>query len=235
MNTDKFKIGFFSFTEITDPNEHRSYNEWHMLDHMPEQYPIPGIAYGQRWVSTPANAAARAINEPPLDAVHYLTCYVMTEPVEETLREFYEHGRALGKIGRFHRHRRALLSGPFRVLDGAAADRVLIRAESVPFRPHRGIYVVVEAAGAADADAHEAALMSTAGVAGLWTFGSGEASDAHPWEPGDERITVAWLDAEPNAVAAELAPIERSRTGVTFAGPFETITPWEWTWFDAAE
>ena len=65
MNTDKFKIGFFSFTEITDPNEHHSYNEWHMLDHMPEQYPIAGIAYGQRWVSTPANAAARAVNEHP--------------------------------------------------------------------------------------------------------------------------------------------------------------------------
>ena len=42
VNTDKFKIGFFSFTEITDPAEHRSYNEWHMLDHMPEQYPIAG-------------------------------------------------------------------------------------------------------------------------------------------------------------------------------------------------
>jgi hypothetical protein len=76
----------FSFTEITEPNEHHSYNEWHMLDHMPEQYPIAGIAYGQRWVSTPANAAARAVAEAPLDAVHYLTCYVKTEPVEETLR-----------------------------------------------------------------------------------------------------------------------------------------------------
>ena len=207
-----------------------------MLDHMPEQYPIPGIAYGQRWVSTPANAAARAVNEPPLDAVHYLTCYVMTEPVEETLREFYEHGRALGKVGRFHQHRRALLSGPFRVLDGAAADRVLIRAESVPFRPHRGIYVVVEAAGASDTAAHEAALMAVAGVAGLWTFGSGEASDAAPLAAGrraDHR-GLARRGARSRSPPT-LAPIERSRTGVTFAGPFETITPWEWTWFDAAE
>ena len=88
------------------------------------------------------------------------------------------------------------------MLDGVAADRVLIRAESVPFRPHRGIYVVVEGAGASDTAAHEAALMATEGVAGLWTFGSGEASDAHPWKPGDQRITVAWLDADPNAVAA---------------------------------
>ena len=42
---NKVKVGFFSFTEITDPAEHRAYNEWHQLDHMPEQLPIPGIVY----------------------------------------------------------------------------------------------------------------------------------------------------------------------------------------------
>ena len=35
--------GFFSFTEVTDPAEHRSYNEWHQLDHLPEQFPLAGI------------------------------------------------------------------------------------------------------------------------------------------------------------------------------------------------
>jgi len=51
---NKVRLGFFSFTEITDPGEHHSYNEWHQLDHMPEQFPLDGIAYGQRWVSTPS-------------------------------------------------------------------------------------------------------------------------------------------------------------------------------------
>ena len=54
---NKVKVGFFSFTEITDPREHRAYNEWHQLDHMPEQLPIRGIAWGQRWVATPAKLA----------------------------------------------------------------------------------------------------------------------------------------------------------------------------------
>ena len=57
---NKVKVGFFSFTEITDPAEHRSYNEWHQLDHMPEQYPLAGMAFGQRWVSTPACRVGRA-------------------------------------------------------------------------------------------------------------------------------------------------------------------------------
>ncbi len=56
----KVTLGFFSFTEITDPGEHRSYNAWHQLDHMPEQYPLAGVVAGQRWVSTPACRAARA-------------------------------------------------------------------------------------------------------------------------------------------------------------------------------
>ena len=60
---NKVRIGFFSFTEITDPTKHRAYNEWHQLDHMPEQFPIRGVAYGQRWVSTPACRDARAVDE----------------------------------------------------------------------------------------------------------------------------------------------------------------------------
>ena len=45
----KAAFGFFSFTEVTDPAEHRAYNEWHQLDHLPEQFPLPGVVYGQRW------------------------------------------------------------------------------------------------------------------------------------------------------------------------------------------
>jgi hypothetical protein len=231
VNTDKFKVGFFSFTEITDPDEHHSYNEWHMLDHMPEQYPIPGIAYGQRWVATPACAAARAVGGSPLDAAHYLTCYVMTDPVDATLHEFYEHGRALAKVGRFHQHRRAVLSGPFAVVDGWAAPRVLVRPEAVPFRPHRGIYVVV---AAADAEPDDGALIEVDGVAGVWSFAPVAPSDAHPWRPEDRRISVAWLDGDPLAVAGDLGEQVRARPDVTFAGPFATITPGEWNWFDAA-
>ncbi len=141
---NKVKVGFFSFTEITDPSEHRSYNEWHQLDHMPEQYPLPGMAFGQRWVSTPACRAARTVDGPLLAPIHYVTLYLMTEPVEPTLEEFHALGGRLRQLGRFHEHRRARLSGPFEVATVAAAPRVAISAEAVPFRPNRGVYLVVE-------------------------------------------------------------------------------------------
>ena len=246
----KTAYGFFSFTEVTDPAEHKSYNEWHQLDHLPEQFPLPGIVYGQRWVSTPACRAVRAVSEPDLDPIHYVTCYLMAEPIDETLRDFFDLGARLHELDRFHLHRHAHLTGPFGVGHALAAPRVFVSAEAVPFRAHRGLYVVVEEpraeadAGHAEyeawlADEHEPALVAVPGVAGVWTFSSPAEMTSRRWTQGNRRITVCWLDDEPLAVAARIAPIEavrRSRfdavSHVVFAGPFETITPWEWDWFD---
>ena len=139
----KVHIGFFSFTEVTDPSEHRSYNEWHQLDHMPEQYPIPGVAYGQRWVSTPACRRARAVDAAPLAPIHYMTLYLMGDPVDATLVAFRALGERLRGADRFFEHRRSRLSGPFAVTGTVAAPRVLVSADAVPFRPNRGVYVVV--------------------------------------------------------------------------------------------
>jgi hypothetical protein len=234
VNRDKFKVGFFSFTEITDPGEHRSYNAWHMLDHLPEQYPIRGIAYGQRWVSTPACTAARAVSRPPLDATHYVTCYLMSDPVEETLAEFFELGQEMARAGRFHQHRRAVLSGPYAVVDGVAAPRVRVRPEAVPFRPHHGIYVVV---AESELPAMTRALVAVDGVAGAWTFRSTrEPTSESAGEPAVEArsVTVGWLDGDPVSTAVELSRLVAGLPAVRFAGPFETITPWRWDWFDEA-
>ena len=229
---NKIRVGFFSFTEITDPGEHHSYNEWHMLDHMPEQYPLDGIAFGQRWVSTPACRAARLVSEGDLDSIHYMTLYLMTEPVERTLKEFRQLGRDLHALDRFHLHRRAQLSGPFPFLDASVAPRVLVSAEAVPYRPNRGVYVEVEelAEGADDGPAraaHLGALCALAGVAGAWTFADEQ-----------RQVTVTWVDSPPLEMCERIEPIvEVRRSGSTsrtvFAGPLETITPWQWDWFDA--
>jgi hypothetical protein len=221
----KVKIGFFSFTEITDPGEHRSYNEWHMFDHMPEQYPLAGIVYGQRWVSTPACRAARSASGPELDPIHYVTLYLISEPVERTLREFMDLGAELHRRGRFHQHRRSLLSGPFRLIDQAAAERVLISAEAVPYRPNRGVHVSV----ARNAGPDPAELVTRDGVAGCWTFAATDEWPGNTWHADDLHVTVCWLDDDPIAAAGVLpAPAD-----AVLAGPFETITPERWDWFES--
>jgi hypothetical protein len=244
---NKIRVGFFSFTEITDAREHRAYNEWHQLDHLPEQFPLDGVAFGQRWVSTPACRAARAVSDASLDPIHYVTLYLMTEPVDRTLREFMALGGDLRALGRFHEHRRSLSSGPFRALETAVAPRVLISAEALPYRPNRGVYIVVEEPALASNEylhwlhtEHAPALCALEGVAGLWNFATSPTFSDHPWKPGNRRVTVIYLDGDVLPAAARIDVLDAHRrerfageTSTVFAGPFETITPWQWSWFDA--
>src|SRR5579862_1990404 len=101
-------VGFFSFTEITDPTQHRQYNEWHQLDHLPEQYTIEGIVHGERWVATPRCREARLVSDPDLDDADYVTLYLMTEPVEATLAAFADLAKTLHAADRFFGPRRAI-------------------------------------------------------------------------------------------------------------------------------
>jgi len=246
---NKVKVGFFSFTEITDPAEHRAYNEWHQLDHMPEQLPIPGIVFGQRWVSTPACRAARAVDEEPYRPIHYMTLYLMADPIDRTLRDFMEVGQQLRALGRFHQKRRAAMSGPHQWLDGHVAPRVLVGAEAVPYRPNRGVYVIVEeTVEGADPEAEDAwirglherwaaAACAVDGVAGVWQFASSPALQGAGWSGGNRRISVCYLDDDPLAVADAIRPVleERWRDAPVrpiHAGPLETVVPYQWDWFD---
>ena len=240
----KVRIGFFSFTEVTDPGAHRAYNEWHQLDHLPEQLPVPGIAWGQRWVSTPACRAARAVDGELLSAAHYVTLYLMTDPVDATLDEFAALARRLHEEGRFFGPRRSHLSGPFDVLDTAAAARVAVSAAALPYRPTTGVYVVVEEVpdggdpAALRGPLDPGPLVEVPGVAGVWRFTARPTEAGLRWSPGARRVTVCFLDGDVAGAAGDLAPLLAGPGGAggglvpIFAGPFETITPWRWDWFD---
>jgi hypothetical protein len=238
----KIRIGFFSFTEVTDPGAHRAYNEWHQLDHLPEQLPLAGIAWGQRWVCSPRCRRARTA-APPLDRVHYLTMYLMTEPVEQTLVDFAALGGELHRLGRFHEQRKSHLSGPFDVLSAHAAGRVLVSGAAVPYRPNTGAYVMVEEPGvdgnedALRARRDPAELLALEGVAGVWSFA---AIDGGRWKPGPRRVTVCFVDGDPATSAHGAEPLLRRAAGeagtaVVYASPFETVTPWQWDWFDGED
>ncbi len=246
---NKVKVGFFSFTEITDPSQHRAYNEWHQFDHLPEQYPIRGVAYGQRWVSTPACSARRAVDEEPYRPVHYMTLYLMTEPVQETVDEFMDLGQQLYSLGRFHLHRRAPVSGPHQWLDAHVAPRVRIAAETLPYRPNRGVYVTVEELhrGVRPEEYldwvrqwHEEEAErwnSVSGIMGSWSFATSPFLREPHSTAGNRRITVHYLDGNPLEVADAVRPLLKGRwddAPVTpvHAGPYETIVPYQWDWFD---
>jgi hypothetical protein len=226
--------GFFSFTQITDPGAHRAYNEWHQLDHLPQQHELDSIVFGQRWVLTPACRRARLVAAPLLDPVHYVTFYLMTEPLAGALDAFFDLGARLRAEGRFFEARRSVLSGPFTLSAAQAAPRVRVTGEVVGFRPHQGIYVVVETADLAAPPAlGPTAYVALDGVAGVWQFAP--CAPDPRWRNAAVAVTVCFLDAEPTTVSADLDSVlaeHPAGSALLFAGPLETVTPWEWGWFD---
>src|SRR5688500_3866608 len=124
----KVTHGFVSFTEV-EPGEHQSYNAWHLFDHLPEQLPLPGIVWGQRWVLSPTLERFRRADA-PLDRVHYVTLYLLAAPVAETLAGFRALAQRLRGAGRFHLHRTSHLSGPLAVGGCVAAARAQVSAEA---------------------------------------------------------------------------------------------------------
>ena len=204
--------GFVSFTEV-ESGHHRDYNEWHLFDHMPEQFPLPGIVFGQRWVLTPSLRAASHA-EAPLDRVHYVTLYLMSEPITATLVAFMDLAQELRAAGRFHEHRASHLSGALRLLTTSAADHALVRPDAIPYRPHRGVHVRIGG---------EPVPTDTPGVAGTWNFYGDEHA---PVGLIDQDVSWSWLDGDPNALAAPLG-----QSGAAFSATFDcvpTFGPWDW-------
>ena len=248
MKPDRF--GFFSFTEVTDPAEHRSYNEWHQLDHLPEQFPLAGDRL-RAALGVDARVPRRAGGE-------------RARARPDPLRHLLPDGRAdRGDARRLLRARcasctgstaststgSAHLTGPFRVVGTAAAPRVLVSAAAVPFRAHRGIYVIVEEDRQSVSRAEYERWLDAEHLPRCWPRRASPGSGRSPPVPTSRRDVgrraragsrCAGSTTTPLAVAARLAPLVADRrerfdatAHLTFAGPFETITPWEWDWFDA--
>jgi hypothetical protein len=135
---------------------------------------------------------------------------------------------------------------------------VRVSPEVVPIRPATGVLVTIrELRGEPDRiddfgkwmdTIHVPALLECDGVAGAYTLVSenGFPVNVVATAPPDNRPTmviVLFLDGDPLTVAAAVG--ERHESGalgpawdddgvarLLFAGPLETITPWQWDWFD---
>jgi hypothetical protein len=227
----KVVAGFFSFTEVTDPGAHREYNEWHQLDHLPEQMPLRGIAFGQRWVASPASRGVRFEATGALSSADYLTIYLVVPPVDEAMRDFFDLAVALHEKERFFSDRRAVTAGPLVVTETHAAPRVSISAAAVPYRPNRGVFVIVGGSAADGA----AGLTDIAGVAGTWVFRPGATAPEPPRGAGgrfEDDIVVCYLDGEALETGRSVLSALELAIPPHFAGVFETIIPWQWDWFD---
>jgi hypothetical protein len=242
---NRVKVGFFSVSdrgESDDDPDDRAYLAWHQLDHMPEQYQLPGIVHGERWVSNDTCRAAQATSAREFEHVQHVVLYLMGDPVEQTLDDFFDLGSRLAQLGRFPRDLPRRFLGALRLLETRASPRVLVSAEVVPFRPNRGIYLIVEQPTdrrrldtylRGRHGAHLERLVTTPGVAGAWVFATAAHYRRGRHTEGDYRVTVCYLDRDPAETARTLGPLMEEAwcdAPVTplLAAPFASLVPWIW-------
>jgi hypothetical protein len=237
----RVRAGIFSLTPATPPDDDGSYLRWHLLDHMPEQYQLPGIVHGLRWIADGDYVHHRMAARGPLGEVGNAVHYLVSDPVEETFDDFVALGRTLRDNGRFPISRPSLQVAGLRLLQWQSAPHALISAEVVPFRPHRGILLIVEEPTDGRSNdwlqwlhaEHYPALLAAPGTAGAWTFGSTTAWQIpRGWRTDHQYITVVYLDDDPLTVTDSLAPLIEARwrsaaVRPVFAGPLRTMISWE--------
>jgi hypothetical protein len=249
---------FFSFITLDDATEadHRRYNEWHQLDHRPENLALPGVAWGDRW-ARPVPYRDLGTAAPDHTGTDYVAMYWFNEPVEKSLAEWDQLGADSFQWGRgplLPGVRRNLLAF-FRPVKGYAAARALVGPGVIPYRPNRGLHLTLSRfAEPFSSDTHEhhrwedrtlmPALLDLPGVAGAWTFtfshhqrhGSlpltGDTADAR----GTLRVRLLYLDEDPATTttrveerSGELAgPTGAPGSGeVLLSTPLRTIVPWQ--------
>ena len=206
--SQRVRAAVFSFTPPAPAHDDGSYLRWHLLDHMPEQYQLPGIVLGQRWIADGDYLDARLAGQGPLADIGNVVNYLFTEPVLKTYDEFMALGRRLAKLGRFPEVRKSLA---VKLLHLQAAHATLVSPEVLPFRPHRGVFLLVEDGRPTDL----AVLLGADGVAGLWAY----AAD-------DMGATVVYLDRDPIETTRAIAPLVDTRRAL-FAGPLRSMVEWE--------
>jgi len=240
MSVGRATFSVLSMGERAPAGDDRGYLEWHLLDHLPEQYQLDGLLLGQRWASTAACRAARSAQSDRFAAAAHVTQYLMGGEPAPVVERFLDLGARLASEGRYPVRLPSVLLAGFVPEAGRAATHAAVSAGVVPFRPSTGAYLVLEAPPASGAGEYEAAtiddelpaLAELDGVAGGWWFSPGGVRPDR-FDAGGLRLLTLYLDGDPIEVAAALGERLRERWerwSVTpaLAGPFETVRAWSW-------
>ncbi len=200
------------------------YLRWHSLDHRPEQHRLPSLRASLRAVSTPICRAARAASDPALDAIDHVVTYFFADL--SGLEGFNHLSKALLDAGRTPFVLPPVQRGVYAVETRIAAPQAKAGADVLPWRPARGVYVLIEQ-GSRPADE----LAAVTGVAGLWTARS--LPTALSSAEAGQQMTYCFLDDDPVATAERLRPVLQQRWLAAdikplLAAPFHAIVPYEW-------
>lgn len=201
------------------------YLEWHSLDYRPEQYRVAGIRHSLRLVSTSACRGVRACSTAQYDAVDHVMTYFFSD--DAALDQFGALSAALGGERRPFRLP-SIDSGYFNLSGIVAAPQAIAGADVIPWRPARGVYLLVEQGAVSPS-----ALTDIDGVAGIWWHQGGVAPIAGFRDNTGLQVSYLFLDGDPIEVAQSLRePLQqrwvKSEMTPLLAAPFQIPIPFEW-------
>ncbi len=254
---------FLTLTHLADQTRHAEYNEWHQLDHLPENMLLKGVAWGNRWVRTPECIGVSYAPDETLATSQYAVMYAFRSPANRSVQEWTDLNQRAIWWGRRPELEWTLRNplGFFETVKAYAAPRVLVSADAIPHRPHRGIHLTVSRIAEPESPASVQLmrdydrefipyLLEVDGVAGVQTyrFGGGAAAfggaSAEAAEASGLLVRLAFLDGDPIATTEaiyEQQPLwirgnesADAAEQVLLSAPFESISPWQWDWFDDA-
>lgn len=223
------QLVFFSFVQLGDPSEHRNYNEWHQLDHRPENLALPGISWGDRWARDAECKQLSHTSERFAD-VDYTAMYWFNSPTRDGVDDFDRLGEQTFQAGRdplFPAITRPLRAF-FRPVKGYASPQALVSPDVLPYRPNRGIHITVtEYDNPHSLAVHEQHtwedrsripdVLRVDGVAGAWTFSLQEYQthsylkfeDQPEGSHGSLRVRLVYLDGYRDALETATALTNR--------------------------
>jgi hypothetical protein len=198
------------------------YLRWHTYDHRPEQYRLESVRGSIRFASTEECRSARAAADVRYDPVDHVMTYFFSDTAG--LEGFADLAVALKDAGRIPYLLPMVERDVLRLEGMAAAPRVKVGADVLPWWPLAGAYLLVERGQAEPSD-----LLALAGVAGAW-WGMTipvETVDANS-HPGLQ-VTYLFLDEDPLETAERLRPALEKRWAnravePLLAAPFYTVT-----------
>jgi hypothetical protein len=222
--TTDIRTIFLSMSAREPDGRDAEYLEWHSLDHRPEQYRIAGLRHSIRLVSTPACRAARLVSDAQYDADHVMTYFFAENAAFDRFRTLSEALNGMRRPFRLP----SVYAAYFHLAGKIASPKAITGADVLPWRPARGVYVLIERNAQAPVE-----LASIDGVAGIWWHRGGDSPEPGHSDNTGIQVSYCFLDDDPIETARRLRePLEqRWASGATtplFAAPFHVLVPFEW-------
>ena len=215
---------FVSMSRRHPEGRDADYLYWHTYDHRPEQHRLASVRASMRLVSTPECRASRAAVDPRYDGIDHVMTYFFADI--GGLDNFKSLSAALGAAERKPYLLPVVQRGVYNLDGTAAAPRIKVGADVLPWWPARGVYLLVEEGSAPGAE-----LTEVDGVAGAW-WGTGNPADTSGAYVKTSGLHISYLvlDGDPAATAEALRPQLAQRWGLgrvtpLLAAPFHTLDP----------